>query len=328
VADTTDTFTYTATDGTLSAAATVTITVNPEVGNSAPVAVNDEYNVIEDGILSIAAPGVLENDTDADGDPMTVILVTGPTNADANGFNLLATGAFFYRPVTGFNGTDTFTYIANDGRPSPEGDSNIATVTITVNPGNDIPVANNDTFYLKSMYALGEVTTVPAPGVLVNDTDDDGDTLSAVLQTGVEGPAVLGINPPDDGGFTYTTGTPDNIALGTVDTFTYFANDGNVNSTFPATVTLVRKLTVIQAVCERRNNGNCDWRIEGDKLEAGGRVEAWFGGTRIGRTAPTGAGPWTISVNNSQVNTGLGPIDFRVSTDGDAEILAYPPTEQ
>jgi hypothetical protein len=140
---------------------------------------------------------------------------------------------------------------------------------------------------------------------------------------------VLGINPPDDGSFTYTTGNIDNIALGTVDTFTYFANDGNVNSAFPATVNLVRKLTVIQAVCENRNNGNCDWRIEGDKLEAGGRVEAWFGGTRIGRTGGnTPAGPWTISVNNSRVNLDVGPIDVRVSNDGDAEILAYPTFRQ
>jgi len=329
-ADTTDTFTYTATDGTFSAAATVTITVNPEAGNAIPVATDDTYNVIEDGILSIAAPGVLENDTDDDNVPpanpwdgLTVTLVTGPTNADANGFNLLDTGAFFYRPTPGFSGTDTFTYVANDGLD----DSGVATVTITVNPGNDIPVANNDTFYLKSMYAPGQVTTVTAPGVLENDTDADvGDTLTAVLDTGVEPLPELVLN--SDGSFTYTTNEMENLTLDTVDTFTYFAYDGNVNSTFPATVNLVRKLTVIQAVCERRNNGRCDWRIEGDKLEAGGRVEAWFGGTRIGRTAPTGAGPWTISVNNSQVNTGLGPIDFRVDTDGNAEILAYPPTEQ
>ena len=336
-ADTTDTFTYMATDGTLtSASGTVTITVNAEAGNAIPVENPDTYNVIEDGILSIAAPGVLENDTDADNVPpanpwdgLTVTLVSGP--AEAAEFNLLATGAFFYQPNSGFNGTDTFSYMASDGLA----DSGVATVTITVDPGNDIPVADNDTFYLKSMYVVaGEVTTVPAPGVLDNDTDVDvGDILTAVLETGVELPAVLGINPPDDGGFTYTTGTSDNIALGTVDTFTYFANDGNVNSTFPATVNLVRKLTVIQAVCERRGNGRCDWRIEGDRLaNAGNRVEAWVGGlgtgTRIGRSGSGNAGPWTISVNNSQVNLGLGPIDFRVVNDADAQILAYPPTEQ
>ena len=226
--------------------------------------------------------------------------------------------------------------MANDGTDN----SAVATVTITVDPGNDIPVANNDTFYLKSMYAPGQVTTVAAPGVLANDTDVDNvppanpwDGLTAVLQTGVELPAVLGINPPDDGSFTYTTGNIDNLALGTVDSFTYFANDGSVNSAAPATVNLVRKLTVSQAVCERRANGRCDWRIQGSKLEAASaRVEAWVGGfdvgTRIGRTAPVGAGAWAISVNNSTANLDLQPIDLRVVGDGNAEILAYPVTEQ
>ncbi|MGD8590310.1 MAG: Ig-like domain-containing protein, partial [Chromatiales bacterium] len=145
-----DTFTYTATDGTLnSTPATVTITVDPVAGNTPPVAVDDPYNVIEDGILSIAAPGVLGNDTDADGDPLTATLVSGPTNAAA--FSFQTTGAFFYQPNPNFTGTDTFTYLANDGTA----DSNVATVTITVDPGNDIPVANDDTFFLKSMYDTG-----------------------------------------------------------------------------------------------------------------------------------------------------------------------------
>jgi hypothetical protein len=323
-----DTFTYTATDGTLSsAAATVTITVNAVAGNAPPVAVNDAYNVIEDGILSIpAANGVLVNDTDVDGDPLTATLVSGPANAA--GFNFFATGAFFYQPNPNFNGEDTFTYMANDGTAN----SNVATVTITVDPGNDIPTAANDEFFLKSMYDTGQLTTVNAPGVLANDTDVDGDPLTPVLDPdpAVEPPAALTLNA--DGSFTYTTGNIDNLTLGTVDTFTYFANDGSVNSTAPATVTLTRKLVVSQAVCERRNNGNCDWRIQGNKLEpATARVRAFIAGTntQIGQTPPNvGAGAWTISVNNSTVNTGLLPIDVRVVGDADAEIQAYPVTEQ
>jgi hypothetical protein len=322
-----DTFTYTATDGTLlSAAATVTITVNAVAGNAAPVANDDAYNVIEDGILSVAAgQGVLANDTDDDGDPLTATLVSGPANAA--GFNLQATGAFFYQPNPNFNGEDTFTYMANDGTAN----SNVATVTITVDTGNDIPTANSDEFFLKSMYALGEVTTVPAPGVLANDTDVDGDTLTAVLDTDVGGPAVLGINPPDDGGFTYTTGDPENATVGTVDTFTYFANDGSVNSTAPATVDLVRKLSVSQAVCEfsPQAGGRCDWVIEGNKLDAAtARIQAYIAGTGtlIGQTPPNvGAGPWTLTVNNSQVVLETGDtIDVRVLGDSDAEILAFP----
>jgi hypothetical protein len=322
-----DTFTYTATDGTLnSTPATVTITVDPVAGNTPPVAVDDPYNVIEDGILSIAAPGVLGNDTDADGDPLTATLVSGPTNAAA--FSFQTTGAFFYQPNPNFTGTDTFTYLANDGTA----DSNVATVTITVDPGNDIPVANDDTFFLKSMYDTGQLTTVDPAGVLANDTDPDGDPLTAILDPdpAVEPPAELILNP--DGSFTYTTGNIENEALGTVDSFTYFANDGSVNSAAPATVNLVRKLTVGQAVCERRNNGRCDWRIQGSKLEAAtARVQAYIAGTGtlIGQTPPNvGAEAWNISVNNSTVNLTLQPIDVRVQGDADAEIQAYPVTEQ
>jgi hypothetical protein len=330
-ADTTDTFTYTATDGSLtSASATVTITVNAVAGNAPPVANDDSYNVIEDGILSVpadtgpAGDGVLVNDTDADLDPLTATLVSGPANAA--GFNLQATGAFFYQPNPDFNGEDTFTYTANDGTAN----SNVATVTITVDPGNDIPMAANDEFFLKSMYDTGQITSIGAPGVLDNDTDTDGDPLTAVLDTGVDPLPELVLN--SDGSFTYTTNELENLTLGTVDTFTYFANDGSVNSAAPATVTLTRKLVVSQAVCERRNNGRCDWVIEGSKLDAAtARVQAYIAGTNtlIGQTPPNvGSGAWTISVNNSTVNTGLAPIDVRVEGDANAEIQAYQPTEQ
>jgi hypothetical protein len=261
-----------------------------------------------------------------DGDTLTAALVSAPSNAA--GFNLLSSGAFFYQPNPNFNGTDSFTYTANDGTA----DSNVATVTITVEPGNDIPVANDDEFFLKSMYDAGQVTTVAAPGVLANDTDIDGDTLTAVLDPdpAVEPPAALTLNP--DGSFTYTTGNIDNLTLGTVDSYTYFANDGSVNSAAPATVTLTRKLVISQAVCERRNNGRCDWRIQGSKLDAAtARVQAYIAGTNtlIGETPPNaGAGAWNISTNNSTVNLNLLPIDVRVQGDADAEILAYPVTEQ
>src|SRR2546427_4283438 len=76
-----------------------------------------------------------------------------------------------------FNGTDSFTYKASDGQAQ----SGVATVTITVTPVNDAPVAAND-----DTYTTPEDTqlTVSAPGVLANDTDADGDTLTAVLVSG------------------------------------------------------------------------------------------------------------------------------------------------
>jgi VCBS repeat-containing protein len=75
---------------------------------------------------------VLGNDTDPDGDPLTAALESGPSHGTVT---LNADGSFDYTPDADFNGTDTFTYKANDGTA----DSNIATVTITVTPVNDAP---------------------------------------------------------------------------------------------------------------------------------------------------------------------------------------------
>ena len=120
-----DSFTYKANDGTAdSAVATVTITVTSE-SNSAPVAVNDTYSADQDTALNIAAPGVLDNDTDADSETLTAIKVRDPANGT---LTLSANGSFVYTPTNGYSGPDSFTYKANDG----SADSNVATVTITV----------------------------------------------------------------------------------------------------------------------------------------------------------------------------------------------------
>src|SRR6266850_1922033 len=168
------TFTYKANDGIIdSNTATVTITVIAV--NDAPVATNDPYGTNEDTALTIAAPGVLGNDTDADGNPLTAVLVSGPLPSQGS-LTLNANGSFGFTPALNFNGPATFTYKANDGSV----DSNTATVTVTVNPVNDAPVATPDS------YSVNEDTplNVVAPGVLGNDTDADGNPLTAVLVSG------------------------------------------------------------------------------------------------------------------------------------------------
>ncbi len=99
------------------------------VANAAPVAVDDAYSMDEDMVLTQAAPGVLANDTDAETDPLTAVLVTGPAHGT---LTLNADGSFTYTPDADWFGPDTFTYKANDGIS----DSNVATVTITV---TDVP---------------------------------------------------------------------------------------------------------------------------------------------------------------------------------------------
>jgi VCBS repeat-containing protein len=80
----------------------------------------------------VTAPGVLANDTDADGDPLGASLVSGPAHGT---LALNGDGSFAYTPAADHNGSDSFTYRASDGRA----DSNVATVSITVAAVNDAP---------------------------------------------------------------------------------------------------------------------------------------------------------------------------------------------
>jgi hypothetical protein len=98
--------------------------------DSALLAANDAYVTDEDTSLTVPEPGVLGNDWDADGDPLTAFLMSGPSNG---ALTLNADGSFTYAPDPGFHGTDSFTYVANNGMQ----DSNEATVKITVNPVTD-----------------------------------------------------------------------------------------------------------------------------------------------------------------------------------------------
>jgi VCBS repeat-containing protein len=205
-----DSFTYTIGDGHGgSDTATVSLTVTPV--NDPPVAGPDGYALDEDQSLSVPlAAGVLANDTDTDGDPLSATLGTGPTHAAS--FNLNADGSFTYTPAANYNGADSFTYTVSDGH----GGTATGTVPLTVRPVNDLPAAAADAYTVNEDTAL----TVPAAtGVLANDTDADGDALTAVL---VGGPAhgSLALNP--DGSFAYT---PAANYYGT-DSFTYKPNDG------------------------------------------------------------------------------------------------------
>lgn len=102
------------------------ITVNVTGGvNRTPVAVADSYSVQGDSPLSVAAPGVLLNDTDADGNPLTATVVGAPAHGQ---LTLNANGSFAYTPTAGYRGQDSFTYRAYDDMAY----SPAATVSITV----------------------------------------------------------------------------------------------------------------------------------------------------------------------------------------------------
>jgi VCBS repeat-containing protein len=93
--------------------------------NHAPVANADGYSVAQGGSLAISSPGVLGNDTDADGDHLTATLVA---TASHGSLDLDANGGFTYTPNSAYTGADSFTYRANDGTAN----SNVATVSISV----------------------------------------------------------------------------------------------------------------------------------------------------------------------------------------------------
>jgi VCBS repeat-containing protein len=108
------------------------VLVNHTSINQAPVAAADAYTTAEDTPLTVAAPGVLGNDSDPDHDPLSAVLVSGPSHGT---LTLNPDGSFTYTPATNHTGSDSFTYQASDGTLSSE----LATVTLTVTAVNDPP---------------------------------------------------------------------------------------------------------------------------------------------------------------------------------------------
>jgi large repetitive protein len=220
----TDSFAYRASDGTsLSPAAVVTVTVTPV--NDAPVALDDAYTVPEHTVLTVtAANRITLNDTDAESDALTVLLVTSP---DSGNLTLNANGTFTYTPLAEYAGPVTFTYQSSDGFAL----SNVATVTITVTPVNDAPVAVADSIRVNEG---GTATTLTngATSVLANDTDPENGVLTAQR---VSNPARGVLSLQSDGTFTYTHDGGET----TTDSFTYRVSDGDSSSnTVTVTITI------------------------------------------------------------------------------------------
>ena len=202
----TDTFTYKANDGSVdSNVSTVTITVTNQ--NDAPTASDVNVSVDEDNPVDITLVG-----SDVDGDDLTYSLVSDPSNGTVSVEGNKAT----YTPNSNYNGTDTFTYKANDGSV----DSNVSTVTITVTNQNDAPTASDVNVSVDEDNPV-DITLV--------GSDVDGDDLTYSL-----------VSDPSNGTVSVegnkATYTPNSNYNGT-DTFTYKANDGSVDSNV-STVTI------------------------------------------------------------------------------------------
>lgn len=187
-----------------------------EEDNNPPVAVDD--NVTVDGAVVI---DVLANDSDPDGDTITIVSVTQPANGSVvnNGDSVI------YTPNPGFAGTDTFTYTIQDS----DGNTSTATVTVTVEQDTP-PIDQNNPPDAVDDRAVTNRNTPVTIDVLANDSDPDGDDLTITAVTQGEHGSVVN----NGGDVTYT---PDQGFRGT-DTFTYTISDGNGGSD-TATVTVV-----------------------------------------------------------------------------------------
>ena len=211
-----DSFGYKATNGTQeSGGATVTLTVT----SSAPTAAGDSLVLAENTVATVAAPGVLANDSDPASRPLSAVLGAAPVNGTVT---LQANGGYTYAPRTNFYGTDSFSYRATNGATS----SAPATVSLSITFVNRPPVAANDSATTRK----GVAVTV---AVLANDTDVDG-TIVASSLTIATSPRNGSATRKVDGTVLYT---PKRSFTGT-DSFTYWVNDNNGARSNTATVTV------------------------------------------------------------------------------------------
>ncbi len=292
----TDTFFSIISDGKGgTATAKVTVNVNA-ANNAAPVARADTATIAEDNSVGVLIP-VRTNDTDANGDTLTITSVIQSVNG---GTVTISAGAVRYVPRSNFNGTDTFTYTISDGK----GGSATGTVTVTVSAVNDVPVAVSDTI---------EVTanTTNTLSLVTNDTDIDGDALTVSSVTAAT-PSTLGTVSRNA-----TTGAVSFVAKNVAGnaTFTYTISDGH-GGTATGSVTVVVKALVVDviafsAVPEFRTTKG-EWRITGTGNTNGKTITVYPGSitcptttttlVAVGTSAPVTLGVWTLRVVGNPPN--------------------------
>ncbi len=206
-----DSFQFAAFDGELqSAPATVDITVIAV--NTAPQGQSHLFLATEDVAFTQAAPGVLAGATDAESDPLTVALLTGPANGT---LVLMSDGSFIYDPNANFAGPDTFIVIISDGQAQSEP----VVIGINVQPVNDAPTGSDATFALNEDEAL----TVAAPGLINQCADIDGDVLTILV---VSQPQKGTLIPDGVGGFIYLPAQDFNGD----ESFEYMVSDGQLDA--------------------------------------------------------------------------------------------------
>ena len=293
------------TDGVIEGPVTqsFTILVSPaQQGNRNPDAVDDAATTKKNQQVAV---NVLANDSDPDGDTLTITAVTKPQHGKIE----IQGACLVYTPDKNFTGVDSVVYTVSDGK----GGTDTATFTITVKSDrNNKPEAKND------RYTVDEdgVLRASAPGVLENDRDRDGDQLVAKLVEGPEhGTLVLNQN----GSFVYT---PDANFHGK-DAFTYRAFDGTNNSSnakVTITVKSVNDAPVLGAIADRTVEEGTQLKFTATATDVDGPKDKLT--FSLGTGAPAGATinsktgefKWTPT---AQQGPGVYEITVKV-TDGEA----------
>ena len=296
------TVTFNVTDVAGNAATQVTRTVHVSGG---PTANSQSVTTNEDAAKAITLTG-----TDPDNDPLTFIVVTNPSHGALSGTAPNLT----YTPAANYNGADSFTFKVNDG----SGDSNIATVSITVNPVNDAPIANGQSV----------TTNEDTPkAITLTGSDVDGDTLTFSI---VSGPAhgTLSGAPPN------VTYTPASNYHGS-DSFTFKANDGTADSniaTVSITVNSVNDAPIANAQSVTTNEDTAKpitltaSDVDGDTLVfsvVGNPAHGTLSGTAPNLTyTPTsnynGSDSFTFKANDGTADSNIATISITVSAVNDA----------
>ena len=230
------TTTYTATATGLGGATSVQATI--AYINTQPVAYPQSVIIDEDIALPITLTGA-----DVDSDPFTYSIVSLPTNGLLSGI----TPNLSYTPDQDFHGSDSFSFLVNDGKE----DSLLATVNVRVNPANDIPIADPLTV------TINEDDPV---SIGLSGSDVDGDTLTYQVAAPPTNGILIGVEP----NLTYTP----NLDFNGSDSFTFKANDGLADSS-PTTVS-INITPVNDAPVSKAGQDQTIFRLDTVNLDAGG----------------------------------------------------------
>ncbi|WP_238383204.1 tandem-95 repeat protein [Rubripirellula obstinata] len=219
------TFDYTISDPDgLTDVGTVTLAII-DGSTAGAVAVDDNFMVAEDGVLSVpAATGVLSNETNTAGLGLTASLESFPSNGTVS---MLSTGSFVYTPIANFVGQDSFTYRLTDSM----GNQSVGTVTVDVTSANDAPVITVPTIQpLAEDAAAGDFVAQ----ILANDGDDGSQPLTYDLS----GPDAAAFEISSTGEITVSSSADLNFELQDTYVFDVVVSDGSPALTSTAQVTV------------------------------------------------------------------------------------------